>query len=606
MNTVELNALAWKCRLDLLRMIQNAGSGHPGGSLSSVDLLLALFADCPDDRIVVSHGHIAAALYSVLGNSGFFDIEETIRGFRRAGSRFEGHPNTKIPGVEWCSGALGQGVSVGAGLAVGERLAGSGKHVWVVTGDGEQNKGQIQEARCLAAKFGLSNLSVIVDANGLQASGTTAEIMPSDPAEAYRLAGWFVLETDGHDFAGLERALSLCRTAKRPSMIWAHTVMGKGVPEIENRYEYHGKVLSSSLFEAAVKRLEPVAAQAPTPIHRESRTENSPQPLSLPPFLEYGGPTECRSAFGAALAEIATTNPGRTAAIDCDLAASVKLDHYAQVSPDTFFECGIAEHNAASFAAGLSRLKPSTFFADFGVFGMTEVLSQLRMADFNHTSLKVICTHCGADVGEDGKTHQAVDYLALARTLPSFRLLAPADANQCEHLVRYAASQTGNFFIVMGRSRQPVIRNRNGKLFFGADYHFQYGKADILRMSDEDCGTIITYGNFAPAAVILSDKLKSGRNMALRVICLSTPLEFDERALGLAAETGNIAVWEDHRTTGGLGTSLGNWFFEHSIHCRFRIFGLTLNGISASPAEHYRYQKIAPEDIEQYFINQER
>ena len=592
-----------KCRLDLLTMIQNAGSGHPGGALSSVDLLIALYSACPGDRVIVSHGHIAAAVYSVLGNSGYFDVTEAIAGFRRAGTPYEGHPNTSVPGVEWCSGALGQGLSVGAGFAAGERLARSGRHVWVLMGDGEQNKGQLHEARHIAAKFGLNNLTAIVDLNGLQASGSTAEIYPDHVAETYRTAGWRVIECDGHDVPALAKLFQECRNAGEPCAVIAHTVMGKGVPEIENDYEYHGKLLPADLFEKVRERLEaacagntffPPAPQViPSPDHK---------PLQLPPFSEYTKKSDCRSAFGDTLAAIVGENPSRTAAIDCDLEASVKLKKYRTVSPERFFECGIAEQNAAAFAAGLSKTDPAVFWADFAVFGMNEVLGVLRMADFNHTAMKVVCTHCGADVGEDGKTHQATDYLALARTLPSFKLLAPADANQCEHMVRYAAQQQENIFLVMGRSALPILQERSGKSCFGAEYQFEYGKADLLRSSDQDCAALITYGTMVPAAVKLADELAE-EGIHIRVLSCGTPLEVDREALTAAAQTGHVVVWEDHRQNNGLGELLAAWFFENGLTCRFKRFGLTKTGISASPAEQYQYQGISPEDVKNYLIN---
>ena len=607
MNLKELYAFSAKCRKDILCMIQNAGSGHLGGSLSTVDLLIALYDSFPEDVIVVSHGHTSAALYSVLGNFGFFNIAEAVSGFRKAESIYEGHPGNRVPGVRWCSGALGQGLSVGCGFAAGQRLLGSDRHVWVLAGDGEQAKGQFHEARAFCMKYHLSNLTLLIDMNSQQASGSTDKILETCSGALYKAMKWDVKEVDGHDIPSLKQELVRCRKAENPTLLLAYTVMGKGIPEIENDYHFHGQLLSEEVYRKALESFSAEAEGAPLFPMRETVRQQSLPPVSvLPDFHEYTEPMDCRSAFGDTLYEIAKSNPGRTAAVDCDLAASVKLEKYGNSFPERFFECGIAEAHAGSFAAALSRLEPDTFFADFGVFGMTEILSQLRMADFNNTSLKLICTHCGSDVGEDGKTHHAVDYLALMRMLPSFRLLIPADVNQCEHMVRYIAVQTGNYCIAMGRSKQPVIRDKKGRLFFGSEYHLQYGKADLLRMSPDDCGAIVTYGNFVPMAVVLADKLNKERKLSLRVINCHTPLEPDETAFRLAAATGKIAVWEDHRTMGGLGKALGSWYFEHGIGCRFQIFGLTKNGISASPAEQLRYQKITPSEIEQFFITQER
>ncbi len=597
MTCQELNAAAAKCRLDILRMIWNAGSGHPGGALSSADMLVSLFSEYPDDLILVSHGHIAAALYAVLGNFGYFPVENAVWGFRR-GSIFEGHPNIDVPGVEWCSGALGQGLSVGAGLAVGERIAGSRRHVWVVMGDGEQDKGQIHEARMTASKFRLSGLTALIDANGLQASGSAGDILNVDIAESFRMAGWKVFEVDGHSFPGLLKVLEQCRNEEAPSVVIAHTVMGKGVPEIENNFEYHGKLLPEAAYCSAVKRLAKAAVGFKTPLPRMVHKTLAKSVRELPPFKEFAKAESCRSAFGETLAEISKLNPGCIAAVDCDLRASVKLDSFAKISPENFFECGITENNAASFAAGLSRAVQGTFFADFGVFGMTEVLSQLRMADFNRTSMKIVCTHCGADVGEDGKTHQSVDYLALAGTLRSFKVLVPADANQCEHMIRYAAENQGNFFILMGRSKLPEITD-HGHLCFGTKYRLEYGKADILRYSPADHACIVTFGTFAHQAVELSDAF-AAEGLGISVVSVGSPLEFDEAAFRLAAGTGFVAVWEDHNAGNGLGARLAAWYFEHGIFCGFHRFGLTKPGISASPEEQWIYQKISKRQVGEY------
>lgn len=234
-----LKSLAHKCRGDILKMTTLAGSGHPGGSMSSIEMYLTLyyFANVdpkdpknPDrDRIIISHGHTSPGVYSALGNLGFFNIDEAIAYFRLAGSIFEGHVERYVPGVEWSTGNLGQGLSAGCGMALSARLLKKDFHVFVVMGDGEQQKGQISEARRFAKKYNLSNLTVLIDYNKLQLSGPLSEIMPQNIKENYLSDGWEVIEVDGHDFEALYKAIREAIYDNKPTAILAHTIMGKGV-----------------------------------------------------------------------------------------------------------------------------------------------------------------------------------------------------------------------------------------------------------------------------------------------------------------------------------------------------------------------------------------
>ncbi|MGZ3589349.1 MAG: transketolase, partial [Thermodesulfobacteriota bacterium] len=205
-----LSELGRLARGDILKMTTLAGSGHPGGSMSSIDFYLVLYSyanvhpqspsDPNRDRIVISHGHTSPGVYAALGRIGFFPIEAALATFRKAGSPFEGHVEKGIPGVEWNTGNLGQGLSAACGFALGSNLLKKGFHVFVTMGCGEQQKGQISEARRFAIKYGLDNLTVIIDFNCRQISGVTQEIMPQDISKNFASDGWRVMEVDGHRF----------------------------------------------------------------------------------------------------------------------------------------------------------------------------------------------------------------------------------------------------------------------------------------------------------------------------------------------------------------------------------------------------------------------
>src|SRR5450830_1683756 len=213
-----------------------AASGHRGGSMSSLELYQVLYGYAnlrPDepawtgrDRVVISHGLTSPGVYCVLADNGFFELEDAVEHFRQAGSIFEGHVERSVPGVEWSSGNLGQGLSAGVGSALAARVTGGGWHTFVAMSDGEQMKGQVGEARRLAAKYRLCDLTVVVDLNRVQISGHTGEVMPVDVAAGFAADGWAVSEIDGHDTAALYAACAAARVdGIRPHAILAHTTI---------------------------------------------------------------------------------------------------------------------------------------------------------------------------------------------------------------------------------------------------------------------------------------------------------------------------------------------------------------------------------------------
>ena len=184
---------------------------------------------------------------------------------------------------------------------------------------------------------------------------------------------------------------------------------------------------------------------------------------------------------------------------DCDLASSVKSTDFAGAFPDHFFQGGVQEHNTATVSGALSTMGVTTFFADFGAFGMDETYNQQRLNDINRTNLKLVLTHLGLDVGQDGKTHQCIDYIGLARNLYNFKPVVPADPNQVDRVVRYAAATKGNFFIGTGRSQWPVIRAEDGSLFYGNGYTFDIRADGRVRKGGD--GAIIAYGGMVARAL---------------------------------------------------------------------------------------------------------
>jgi transketolase len=614
----DLNEMARQVRGDILRMTTLAGCGHPGGSMSSADIYLTVWTHAnahPDnrlspsrDRIVVSHGHTSPGVYAVLGRLGFFDLKEAVATFRLAGSPYEGHIERSIPGVEWSTGNLGQGLSAGCGFALSSRLKGvEDNHVFVLMSDGEQQKGQVSEARRVAKKFGLNNLTVIIDTNRIQISGSTDEVMPQRLKENYESDGWRVLEVDGHDIGALFGAIVEAQSdMTTPVAILARTTIGKGVSFMEDTPAYHGKALTAEEFEKAMGEL---GLPADLSEYRTLRENASFEPVKFPdaiwPEVSRGAPrvyapdakTDNRSAYGTALADLAEANDPKAvpfAVFDCDLASSVKTNGFAKVRPGQFFESGVQEHSTATTSGAVSADGVVTFFSDFGVFGVDETYNQHRLNDINHTNLKLVCTHNGLDVGEDGKTHQCIDYLGLLKNLFTFKVVIPADSNQTDRVIRAIASEPGNVFVGMGRSKVPVVTTEEGAPFFGKDYVFQYGRIDRLRNGDK--GAVYCYGAMVPRALEAWEMLKN-QGIQVKVFNVSCPLDLDMEKVAEGAGTGLLVSYEDHNRNTGLGASLALALCSIDRPVRLMRMGVHTYGESGEPDAIMARMGMAPEDL---------
>ena len=625
----QLSRRARQARGDILTMTTLAGCGHPGGSMSSIEMYLLLFGgarlnpEAPGtfdrDRIVISHGHTSPGAYAALAQCGFCDRDAAISQFRYPGSVYEGHVERAVAGIEWGTGNLGQGLSAGCAFALAARLHNSAWHAYVVMGDGEQQKGQISEARRFAVKYRLNNLTALIDLNGLQISGQTDQVMPQRIADNFRADGWQVLDVDGHDLHALYQALhTATRAQDQPVAILARTVMGKGVSFMENQAKYHGAALNEQQYAEAMQELElqPAldrfrqqrAACAPVLDSHGAALPGAVEPARIsvarsytPDSAPYDADTvtDNRSAFGRALADIARTaaaDPSLppVAVFDCDLAGSVKTTEFASILPDRFFECGIQEHHTATMAGAISTAGVLPFFADFGVFGVCETYNQHRLSDINHSNLKLVCTHIGLDVGEDGKTHQCLDYIGMLRNIFGFRIITPADPNQTYWATRYIAAQAGNYFLGMGRSKVPVLCDADGTPLFGAGYTFTYGAIDRIRSGAH--AAVVACGTMVHRAVAAADRLAQ-RGIRVGVYNASCPTCLDRTMLQEAAQTGLLLSYEDHHCDTGLGASIALELAALPQAVRLVRLGVRAYGLSGKPDNVYAAAGIGIDEL---------
>ena len=264
----QLEKTACKVRMGIIEGVHSAKSGHPGGSLSCADILTYLYFAKMNidpknpkmedrDRLVLSKGHAAPALYSVLANRGYFDTE-LLKTLRHIGSILQGHPDMKhIPGVDMSSGSLGQGISAAVGMALSAKHFGKDYKVYAILGDGEIEEGQVWEAAMFAANKGLSNLTAFVDYNNLQIDGTIEEVNSAAPIDKkFEAFNWHTIVIDGHDFDQIEAALNEAETVDKPVAIIAKTVKGKGVSYMENAVNWHGAAPNDELYEQAMTELK--------------------------------------------------------------------------------------------------------------------------------------------------------------------------------------------------------------------------------------------------------------------------------------------------------------------------------------------------------------
>ncbi len=267
-NTKTLAVTATNARLLAVQMVHDAASGHPGGSLSCLDVLTTLYfrvmridpknpLDPDRDRFVMSKGHCSPAMYPVLALRGFFPAE-ALKMFRSIDGHMSGHVEMHVPGVDMSTGSLGQGISTAVGMALGGKLNKKDYRVYSILGDGELAEGQVWEAMMAAAKYKLDNLCACVDVNGLQIDGPTAEVMPTEPLDKkFEAFGWHVIKIDGHDYDQIIAAYEEARTVKgQPTMILAKTTKGKGVSYMENQAGWHGKAPNDEQFQQAKEELE--------------------------------------------------------------------------------------------------------------------------------------------------------------------------------------------------------------------------------------------------------------------------------------------------------------------------------------------------------------
>jgi transketolase len=552
-------------RIESIRATSESGTGHPTSCCSAADVVATLFfsvmrydpknpRNSNNDRFVLSKGHAAPLLYAAWAEAGLFDPRELTK-LRTLKSDLEGHPTPRLPFVDVATGSLGQGLAAGVGLALNaKKIERTGYRTYVLMGDGESVEGSVWEAVELARQFRLDNLCAIVDVNRLGQSDPT---MLQHDMTAYKSRwagfGWNAIVVDGHNHAALLKAFTAAaKTKGRPTVLLAKTFKGKGIAFAENKADWHGKALkkgeeSQKAINELAQQIKPTTAVAtfkipPTP----SRSTKPAKPMA-PPVYRTGDMVATREAFGAALAALGEANPS-VVALDADVKNSTFTDKFGKQFPDRFFENFIAEQNMIGAAVGLAATGKVPFVATFAAF-LTRAYDFIRMAAISQSNIKLVGTHVGVSIGEDGPSQMGLEDIAMMAAQPGVAVLYPSDAVCAYKLVEAAAAHRGMVYIRAGRPKSPVL--------YGQDETFKIGGCKVLRQSASDQLTIVAAGVTLFEALKAHEQLKSA-GIPVRIIDLYSVAPIDRLTLleSARATKNRILTVEDHYAHGGLGDAV--------------------------------------------------
>jgi transketolase len=602
-NDVELwRELGQQFRVDSIRTAAAAKSGHPSSGMSAADLMAVLVAkylrydfDHPDDlrndRLVFSKGHASTLLYAIFRAAGAVDDEELLS-YRQHGSRLEGHPTPVIPWVDVATGSLGQGLPIGVGMALGAKhLDRMPTRVWVLHGDSETAEGSVWEAFEHAAYYKLDNLTAVLDANRL---GQRGETMAGWNLEAYRARaeafGWHAIVIDGHDVEAIDGAYAeAVSTTGRPTIVIAKTIKGKGVSVVEDKPGFHGKALDDA--DAAIAEL---GGKRDLRIDVGRPEGDAPQPvgeerLELPTW-EIGEEVATRLAYGEALKAVGAAD-GKVVALDGEVSNSTYAEIFAKAHPERYFEMFIAEQQLIAAAVGLQTRGWKPFASTFAAF-FSRAYDFIRMAAISQADLRLVGSHAGVSIGEDGPSQMALEDIASIRAINGSTVLHPCDANQTARLVEAMAEREGISYLRTLRPATPVL--------YGPEEDFPIGGSKVPRSSDDDEVAIVAAGITVHEALTAADALGE-EGVKARVIDLYSIKPLDEEALRDAAETtgGRIVTVEDHWPEGGLGEAVLAAFADAEERPRVKVLAVSGMPHSGKPAELLAAAGIDAEHIAQ-------
>jgi transketolase len=611
-----LSELAKLIRYYILISTTAAGSGHPTSSLSATDLMTTLMfggffrfdldrSQYPlNDRLIFSKGHASPLFYSLYAAAGKVAEKELLT-LRKFSSRLEGHPTMQFPYTEAATGSLGQGLSVGLGMALAVKLQVTSYElnvsrepkVFVLLGDSEMAEGSNYEAMELAAHYKLNNLIAIVDVNRL---GQRGETMYGWNTEVYKKKfeafGWNTVVIDGHSIDQITEAFKKGEKFDRPLAIIAKTVKGKGVSFLENKEGWHGKALSKEQLEQALPELGTV--------NKSLRGEVlKPETIKIPSSkllahddskysiaaLAYTSDKKVatRKAYGNALARLGAQYSD-IVALDAEVSNSTHAEEFKKVFPERFYEMFIAEQNMVGAALGLARLGKVPFVSTFAAF-FTRAFDQIRMAQYSNGNIKFVGSHVGVSIGEDGSSQMGLEDLAMFRSILGSVVLYPSDAVATERLVELLALHRGISYLRTTRGEMSVLYSNKDR--------FKIGGSKVLKESSKDKVTIVAAGITVHEALQAAENLEKNK-IAVRVIDAYSIKPLDVKTILKAhQETKALVVVEDHHREGGLYSAVCEALAGQKIAKPIYSLAVTKMPHSGKPEELMEYEGISAKGI---------
>ena len=558
-NEKQLFDIANVLRRDVAEMTSAAGSGHPSSCFSCAEIMATLFfhemkydvknPENPDnDEFILSKGHAAPIYYSALFRAGC--IKQNLKSLRKLWSPLEGHPTPQsLKWVKVATGSLGQGASIGIGMALAGRLQGRKFRTYVLLGDSEMAEGSVYEALQLAPHYNLENLCLIIDANRL---GQRGETMIGHGlkrfAEGIRSFKWHTIIVDGHNVGELIKALGEAHKSGMPTAIIAKTFKGKGVSFMENKEEWHGKVMNKKELEIALKEIPNVKIPK-VKIEKPEKLEvavNKKKKIEINSY-ELNAGVATRMAYGKALRNLAISD-AKVIAVDAEVSNSTHSDEVKKVRPGQFVEAFIAEQDMVGICLGLSKKGFNVFGSTFAAF-LSRAHDQIRMSALSNANFTLCGSHAGVSIGEDGASQMGLEDIAMFRALPNSIVLYPSDGVSTEKLVYLSAKTRGLKYIRTTRGKTPVVYSQKEK--------FKLGDFKVLKQSKKDKVVLVGAGITLHESLAAYEMLKKSKidSAVVDLYCVK-PFEPKKFVSFVRKHGKKIVIAEDHYEEGGIGEML--------------------------------------------------
>jgi transketolase len=567
----DLDSLAKLIRYYSLVSTTEAGSGHPTSSLSAADLMSGLLfggtfrydladpAHPNNDRLIFSKGHASPLFYALWVAAGAVPEKELMT-LRKFDSPLEGHPTPAFRYTEAATGSLGQGLSIGAGMALNAKYLDKLPYrTYVLLGDSEMAEGSVWEALEIAAHYKLNNLVGVLDVNRL---GQRGETMYGHDLAVYRnriaAFGWETIVIDGHHLPQIRTAFEqAARSLDKPVMIIAKTLKGKGVSFIEDRNGWHGKALKKDELARALEELGPIDRdlRGTIPLPENVRPDALSPVKAEAAAYPADKPAGTRHAYGTALSRLYRQYP-EMVVLDGEVSNSTYAEIFKNAHPGQFYEMYIAEQNMVGMALGLSVRGRIPFVSSFAAF-LTRAADQIRMSQYSNANIKFCGSHAGVSIGEDGASQMGLEDIALFRAILGSVVFYPSDAVATEKLVEIMAEHRGISYLRTTRKDTPIL--------YRNDEVFRIGGSKLLRSGKKDVATVAAAGITLHETLKAYEELKKD-NIFIRVIDLYSVKPIDVATVRRAAEdTGVLITVEDHYAEGGIADAVRTAQSKHPV-----------------------------------------